>query len=109
MDSPGTAEPLNPELVQPAMDEQNLDQAGQFTRASRLLRKSGLKTDEANELTELISEMASANIISQFGAKLDALNSTMEAKLDAQASKYNLLLWFIGVGVGLIIASNFFS
>ena len=89
---------MNPELVQPAMDEQNLDQAGQFTRASRLLQKSRLKTDEATEFAELTSEMASANIISQFGAKLDA-----------QASKYNLLLWFIGVGVGLIIASNFFS
>lgn len=105
-----------PGLVQVPMDEQNLDQGGQFTRASRLLRKSGIKTDEANELTELIGEMASANIISQFGSKIDSLESTLradlraqEAKLDAQNTKYNLLLWFIGVGVGLIIASNFFS
>ena len=110
------AEPLNLELVQPAMDEQNLDQAGQFTRASRLLRKSRLKTDEANELTELISEMASANIISQFRSEmragLDGLRADLkaqEAKIDAHTTKYNLLLWFIGVGVGLIIASNFFS
>ena len=98
------------------MDEQNLDQAGQFTRASRLLRKSRLKTDEANELTELISEMASANIISQFRSEmragLDGLRADLkaqEAKIDAHTTKYNLLLWFIGVGVGLIIASNFFS
>ena len=39
--------------------------------------------------------------------QLKAQNEVLDARLKAQDSKYNLLLWFIGVGVGLIIASNF--
>ena len=88
------------------MDEQNPDQAGQFTRASRLLRKSGLKTDEANELTELISEMASANIISQFGGKIEALESTLRTELKAQKesqdAKYTILIWVIGASTVIL-------
>ncbi len=55
-------------------------------------------------------------ITAKFESKLDmglaSLHAELQgqdAKLDAQNSKYTLLLWFIGVGVGLIVASNFVS
>lgn len=71
-------------------------EGGRITHVARLLRKAGLTCDEANELTEIIGNMASENIIAR-----------LESKMDAQNTKYNFLLWFIGVGVALIVASNF--
>lgn len=65
-------------------EEINPNYTGTFTRASMLLRKKKLTADEANELTELLKNMASANIIAQFGAKLDNMNATLNAKLDGQ-------------------------
>ena len=79
-----------------------------------LLLKRNFTAYGASELTEIFEIMASANIIAQFGAKLDALNATMKAqleavnnkldtqmdavnaKLDAQNAKYNALTWVIG-------------
>lgn len=79
-----------------------------------LLRKRNFTSYEASELTEIFENMASVNIIAQFGAKLDALNATMKAQLDAmnskldtqmnavnaklaaQSAKYNVLIWVIG-------------
>ena len=57
-----------------------------------LLRKRKLTADEANELTELFENMASANIITQFGAKLDALNATVNAQLEAVNNKLDTQL-----------------
>lgn len=57
-----------------------------------LLRKRKLTADEANELTELFENMASANIIAQFGAKLDALNATVNAQLEAVNNKLDIQL-----------------
>lgn len=37
----------------------------EFLRISKLLRKSGLDSDEANELTERIGNMPSSNIIAE--------------------------------------------
>ena len=96
-----------------------------------LLRKRNFTAYEAGELTELFENMASANIIAQFGAKLDTLNATMKAqleavnskldiqlvavnnkldtqmdavnaKLDAQNAKYNALIWVIGVATVIL-------
>jgi len=63
-----------------------------------LLRKAGHEPDDAVEFTENISDMASANIISQFESKLEAQNS----KIDAQNSKYNVLIWVIGAGIVIL-------
>jgi len=82
--------------------KEDSDQVGQITRISQLLRKAGHKPDDAVELTELIFNMASANIVSRFESKL-------ESKLDAQNTKYNILIWAIGIGTTLIVASNFFA
>ena len=73
-------------------EEISQNHTGPFTRASMLLRKRKLTADEANELTELFENMASANIIAQFGSKLDALNATMKAQLEAVNNKLDTQL-----------------
>jgi len=89
--------------------KEDSDQVGQYTRISQLLRKAGHKPDDANEITELISNMASANIVSRFESKLDTSNTRLESKIDiqnsridAQNSKYNVLIWVIGAGVVIL-------
>ncbi len=82
----------------------NNDHQGPFTHASMLLRRKKLTADEANELTEIIENMASANLIAQFGAKLDAVNATMNAQLDAVNTKYNVLIWVIGFATIILSA-----
>lgn len=74
-----------------------------------LLRKRKLTADEANELTELVENMASANIIAQFGAKLDNMNVALNAKLDAMNTKYNVLIWAIGFATAILSAAIFFT
>ncbi|MDE2732547.1 MAG: hypothetical protein OXM02_11140 [Bacteroidota bacterium] len=49
--------------------------------------------------------MASANLIHRFELKLEAQNAMLEvlnAKLEARNSKFNLLLWFIGLGTAIL-------
>ncbi len=85
-------------------------QTNDHTKAYKLLRKTGLEGVEANELTNLIGDMASENIVSRFEAKMDSVNAKMDAqnaKIDATNGKYDLMLWLIGIGIALIIASNF--
>lgn len=78
------------------MSQDQADQAGTFTRATRLLRKNKLSCDEANQLTELIGEMASEKIIARLESKLD-----VNAKV--QNTKYNVLIWAIGFA-GVVIS-----
>lgn len=75
------------------MEELNTEPIGQFTRMVQLFRKNELKTDEAVELTELIGNMASENIIARFESKLDAVNA-----------KYNLLIGLVSAGLTLAVA-----
>lgn len=51
---------------------------------------------------QLVAEMASTNLIHRFESKLEIQN----AKLDAQTSKFNLMLWFIGIGLSVLIVLN---
>lgn len=85
-----------------------------------LLRKKRLTADEAYEPTELLENMASANIIAQFGAKLDSMNAKLDAKLDGQSAaldakldamntKYNVLIWAIGFATAILSAAIFFT
>ena len=67
------------------MSKQN-DEIGTFTRASRLLRKTELTCDEANELTEIISEMA---------------GSKAESRYESLEKQVSNLRWFIAVGIAL--------
>lgn len=58
------------------------EEAGTFTRATRLLRKTALRPDQANQLIEIIDEM-------------------IKAKVDG---KIGLLTWMVGIGIVLILA-----
>ncbi len=93
------------------MEEQNPDQFGQFTRVSYLLRKSGLEADEANKLTERITNMASTNVLDRIdtisarleskfdsqNSKFDVNNARLESKIDAQNAKYNTLIVILSI------------
>ena len=74
-----------------------------------LLRKTGLKASQAQTAKRLISEMASASVIEKFESQIRILTAKMEAGQKEAQAKFNLLLWFIGIGVALLIASNFFA
>ncbi len=67
------------------MTEQNPDQMGQFTGISYLLRKPELTADEANELTELITDMASANVLE----RIDTIRTRLESKFDGNIAQLN--------------------
>lgn len=102
--------PLNLELVQSDMSEEiSYNHTGPFTRVSMLLRKSKLTADGANELTEPFENMASAKIIAQFGAKLDTMNATVKAQLEAQNAKYNALIGAIGLATTILSAVMVFT
>ena len=58
-----------------------------------VLARNGIEGRDAHLLTQLIENMASANLIHRFENKLEAVND-----------KFNLLLWFIGIGV-IILAT----
>ncbi len=97
------------------MTEQNPDQVGQFTGISYLLRKPELTADEANELTELITDMASANVleridtirtrleskfdgnIAQLNSKFDGNTAQLNSKIDSQNAKYNTLIVILSI------------
>ncbi len=67
------------------MTEQNPDQMGQFTGISYLLRKPELTADEANELTEHITDMASANVLE----RIDTIRTRLESKFDGNIAQLN--------------------
>ena len=63
-----------------------------------IMTRAGLDGRDATAFTQLVEEMASANLIHRFESKLEAQN----AKLDAQNTKFNLLLWFIGIATAIL-------
>jgi len=56
-----------------------------FTEISRLFREAGLSPDDANNLTERISNMASVNVLD----RIDAIRAHLESKFDSQSSKFD--------------------
>ncbi|MCY4672384.1 MAG: hypothetical protein OXD43_01220 [Bacteroidetes bacterium] len=104
-------EPLNFEFRPTCIRAQDNDHQGPLTRASRLLRKKELTADEANEPTEIISEMASSTVLDRIdtsNARLEAqfqsLREAQNTKLDAQNTKYNVLIWVIGFATVILSA-----
>lgn len=59
---------------------------GTYTRTTRLLRKTALNADEANQLTEIIGEMTSTEAA--------RIMERVESKIDATR-------WFIGAGIAM--------
>jgi len=82
------------------MNKQN-DADGPFTRATRLLRKTALTADQANQLVEILNEMTSIE-----AAKIV---ERLESKIDAQNTKYSVLIWAIGFAGVVISAAIFFG
>ncbi|MYD55936.1 MAG: hypothetical protein F4246_02850 [Rhodothermaceae bacterium] len=60
-----------------------------------------LPADEANQLVEILNEMASIE-----AAKIV---ERLESKIDAQNTKYSVLIWAIGFAGVVISAAIFFS
>jgi len=58
------------------------DDTGAYTRATRLLRKTALTADQANQLIEIIDEMIKTKVEGKIG----------------------LLTWMVGIGLTLIVA-----
>lgn len=88
----------------------------EFTRIVELLQDAGLKDRNAVELAERMSNIASQNTIAQFASKLEAglegLRAELraqDAKMEAQNSKFNVLIWMIGFATAVISAVVLFS
>ena len=91
---------------------------GIFTRISGFFRKAGLEPDDANNLTEDIYNMASANVLdridtsnAQVRLEMKTISKTLESKIDSQNSKidsqnskYNLLIGLVTGGLTVIVA-----
>jgi len=86
------------------------------TRAFVLLRKlskeGDLSPEEIHELVEIQKDMPSTS----FDHKLEILTQTLEAqkevlnqRLKSQDTKYDVLIWGMGIGFTLLLAFNFFG
>ena len=75
-----------------------------------LLRKTELDEEEAYTVVQEIQNMAAANLISRFEAKLDALNvrldaglraqsAELDAGLKAQSAELKAIRWVLGLGM----------
>lgn len=63
-----------------------------------LLRKLDLDDDQAYTFIQELQNMAAANLIARFEAKLDA-------KLDAMRSELTIQRWLLGFGFAALIAA----
>jgi len=75
----------------------------EFSRISKLLRKSGLDSDEANELTERIMILASSSVLQQIDSlrtemktEIRSYKESTDTKIDSQKSRITVLSWAIG-------------
>ncbi|MCY4187368.1 MAG: hypothetical protein OXD30_02685 [Bryobacterales bacterium] len=88
-------------------------------RVFELLRKTGLEPDEAFTLFAGIRDMASANLIARFEAKLDAMTDTMRAEIGSVRGELNSVRgelnsvrgelsvqrWLMGIGFAALVAA----
>jgi len=79
------------------MKNQDPDQVGQITRISQLLRKAGHEPDDAVEITERISNMASTNVITEIRSYTRSQDSKLDSIEKSMNAKYNTLIWIAGV------------
>ena len=75
------------------------------------LREANVSETMAYTAVQRIRDVAAANLIAQFMAKLDAQNAKLDAqsaKLDAfaaaQDSRFRMLMWVIGAAMGAAVA-----
>lgn len=87
------------------MDESQPDSTRAFSLLRRLAKEGKQSAEETHELIELIEAMASANLVRQLGAKIDAQSE----KIDAVNTKYMVLIWAIGFAGAVISAAIIFG
>ena len=66
----------------------------EFSRISKLLRKAGLDSDEANELTERIMILASSSVLRQIDSlktEVRSYKESTDSKIDSQKSRITVL------------------
>ena len=66
------------------------------------LREAGASENLAYTAVQRIRDMAAANIVTQFMAKLDAQNAKLDAISAAQESRLRMLMWMVGAAVAVI-------
>ncbi len=83
---------------------------------TRKLLSGELTEAETVELIEIQKEMPTTNFATEIKAFKDvqvesmkALTDVLNERLKSQDTKYNVLLWVMGVGFSLLLAFNFFN
>lgn len=66
------------------------------------LREAGAPENLAYTPVQRIRDVAAANLIVQFMAKLDAQNAKLDAISGAQESRLRMLTWMIAAAVALV-------
>ena len=96
------------------MQKTDTPETPESTRTVELLRCADLKSQGAVELAERISSIASQNMIAQIGSELRAgLDGhradmkTPKARIDAQNSRYNVLIGMIGFAAAVFLRCHF--
>ena len=84
----------------------------EFSRISKLLRKSGLDSDEANELAERIMILASSSVLQQIDSlktEIRAYKESTDSKIDGQSTRITVLVWAIGFATVIVSAVILFG
>ncbi len=79
----------------------------EFSRISKLLRKAGLDSDEANELTERIMILASSSVLRQIDSlktEVRSYKESTDSKIDSQKARITVLTWAIGFATIIVSA-----
>lgn len=95
------------------MTESQPDATRAFSLLRRMNKDGNQDAEETHELIELIRDMASTNLATQLGAKIDTANAhlismekSQNAKLDAQRdvldARYRGIIWTIGIVGGAL-------
>ncbi|MDE0627986.1 MAG: hypothetical protein OXH99_16445 [Bryobacterales bacterium] len=66
------------------------------------LREAGAPENLAYTPVQRIRDVAAANLMVQFMAKLDAQNAKLDAISGAQESRLRMLIWMIAAAVALV-------
>lgn len=84
------------------MDDTPHEEAQESTELFETLKRSGFRGRDAHYLIKSIEEMAAANLIHRFEAAQKAEFKSLNAKLEGQDSRFRMMQWVLGIGLGVI-------